>query len=416
MNHPTRFRSNLATLLAVLALVARCSGEGDLDVWQTDHVSFGDPDSRTPSDAPGQDSLGTDHKAGCDGCTTPDVTDDALELKSDQSVPADSLPADTTIPDTATPDTYQPPDNVLPTDVTVPDQNIEDTTPPDLAADSAPTDVTESEDQADPCTSNDPQHCGPLCLVCQGETPHCKEGVCSLCNSAETCGPTCTACPPQTPVCRPDGVGCVQCIYDPDCPVGQYCSPQATCVACLDDTQCPVTEVCDPISYVCVPDAPTEGCDSDTSPNAYTCAKAKIIGRAAVAGVSKSFTGFVAANSANDDDVGSCDDGSDEEFYRIYLGAGQTMNLDFSTYAMNYDPVLKVYSGTNCDNSGTEDLITCSDTKTGTAAELLQFVAPADGWYSIVVDGYFSGSTMDDIASYTLKVQVTCLPAHCGCL
>lgn len=416
MNHLARYHLCVMWALALFAVLPGCSGADDSDVLLTDHVSFGEPESESQVDAPAHDGLGGSDEATCDGCLLPDLPGNLTDAQADQGLQSDTPYPDTAKPDTHTLDVYPPPDGIIPSDLAIPDELGPDADMPDLATDSSPADVSESVDQADPCTSNDPQHCGPLCLVCQGDTPHCLDGVCSLCNISEACGPTCSACPVQTPVCRPDGVSCVQCIYDPDCPGGQYCSPQATCVACLDDTHCLVTEVCDPSQHLCVPEAPGEGCDSDTSPNAYTCAKAKIIGRAAVAGVTKSFSGFVAVNQANDDDASGCDDGSDEEFYRIYLGAGQVMNLDFSTFATNYDPVLKVYSGTNCDNSGTDDLITCSDTKSGTAAELLQFVAPADGWYSIVVDGYFSGSTMDDIASYTLKVQVTCLPTHCGCL
>ncbi len=404
-----------ALCLLCLPLVA-CGQQVERDVWNTSEVTFVDPDSATdegrfPSDQIDGKDLGDD----CGNCVLPDLNSGDSTFPSDTVIPDSTPPldqnADTYVPDTYVPDTTI--DLQLP-DTTVPDQQVVDQIP-DQQPDLAIPDVQQEVDSGPVCTLTDPLHCGPSCQVCQGATPHCWDGVCTLCNQNSQCGPSCGACPVESPVCRPDGVGCVQCLYDEDCAVGLYCNNLAKCVMCLDDLDCPNGEVCNPTQFVCQPDAPTEGCDSDLTPNAYTCAKAKVIGRKSVAGVKKSFSGYLSKNSANDDDAGSCADLADEEFYRIYLGQGQVMQLEGSTNSAYYEPLLKIYSGTDCDNNGTSDLIICSNAKTGTQTETYEFTAPADGWYSVIIDGNFSGSMFDDGASYTLNVKVICNPTNCGC-
>jgi len=73
------------------------------------------------------------------------------------------------------------------------------------------------------CSANDPNRCGPSCTVCGGTTPHCKGGVCTVCNTDNSCGPTCAPCGGATPICRPDGFGCVACLFDTDCAANHYC-------------------------------------------------------------------------------------------------------------------------------------------------------------------------------------------------
>lgn len=260
------------------------------------------------------------------------------------------------------------------------------------------------------CTSNDAAHCGSSCAVCSGANPHCKSGACALCNSNAFCGPTCSACPSETPVCRPDGAGCVQCLYTTDCPDGQYCTPLATCGQCLNDSHCLASEYCG--GYQCLPDKPLTACPGDSAPDGTTCGNAKIIARTAVAGTNANFSGATTYSGTDNDDA-SCSDGGNERFYRIYLEPLDqvTVKLSPSSY---YDAVLKVYVGSDCDDNGTSDLVVCKDQQAGGVQESYSFQAVTAGWYSIVVDGV-STANDDDYGSFTLNVALSCTLTSCNC-
>ncbi len=258
------------------------------------------------------------------------------------------------------------------------------------------------------CTQADALHCGASCAKCSGANPHCKQGQCTLCNSDSSCGPTCSQCPAGTPFCRPDGQGCVQCLFQADCPGGTYCTPIATCGECLDDSQCLPAEYCG--GYQCLPDKPTEACPGNLSPDGATCPNAKIIGRTSVANKEKSFSGSTSMTGSSDD-VPGCDDTGNEDYYRIYLEPGDKLDLTLSP-SSNYDAILKVYLGTDCDNSGTTDMIICRDSSGTGFDETYSFMVVTPGWYSLVVDG---GGFDDDYGSYGLDVKVTCTTSTCTC-
>lgn len=259
------------------------------------------------------------------------------------------------------------------------------------------------------CTDNDPLHCGPSCAKCTGGSPHCKQGSCTLCNSNNSCGPACSACPANKPFCRPDGQGCVECLYQTDCAPGLYCTPAATCGECLNDAQCPPEEYCG--GYQCIPDKPADACPGNLTPDGTTCAKAKIISRTSVSNLLKTFSGST-SSTGNEDDA-SCSDSADDAFYRIYLIPGDVVELTLDP-EMEFNAVLKVYQGIDCDNNGTGDLVICVNDSGFDSDEEYTFTVVTAGWYTLVVDGTLGGADYD-YGSYDLDVKVTCLMPSCNC-
>ena len=89
------------------------------------------------------------------------------------------------------------------------------------------------------------------------------------------------------------------------------------------------------------------------------------------------------------------------------LGATLRPNFDL-------DGVLALYSsntectGTTCDNE-----VVCKSEITYGNESFTGYVAPHDGWYTIVVDTKNDpGSAYDD---YKLDIYLDCLVASCGC-
>lgn len=117
---------------------------------------------------------------------------------------------------------------------------------------------------------------------------------------------------------------------------------------------------------------------------------------------------------------GGCDTraGADAE-YRVFAKAGETLDVSLtrgsSTCTIGWSGTisLRVYQDACADCGacptpacGTQAYCTISNTQAPS------FVAPADGWYTIVVDS--NGPAEDKGGVYTLNVKLTCSGA-CGC-
>jgi len=246
-----------------------------------------------------------------------------------------------------------------------------------------------------PCTASDPAHCGPDCLVCQGGTPHCQDGACALCNTPAACGPACQPCGGALGYCPPDGAACVECLNDGHCPALHHCE---------DGT--------------CVPNCSAQGCEGDASPNGEKCNSAKVIGRTAAA------SGYTTTgdtyNDGNNDDLPSwggpdCWDGKYDNFYRIWLNAGDQVTIEAAPGPADYDMSLKLYQGTTCDDDWEDDLIACEWHENDGAYEQIVHAASQDDWYTIVVDGASSFSDEHDWGQYQLDVSLICADAGCCC-
>ncbi len=256
-----------------------------------------------------------------------------------------------------------------------------------------------------PCTDNDPKHCGAGCLVCEAPNPHCDGGVCTFCNVDDACGPTCAACGGATPFCPPDGTGCVECLEDPDCAVGFKCK-----------------------SFVCIADCKAQGCQSNLSPSGEKCSQAWVVGRL---DAKKTFTKTGDTWSANDDDdlnyffgKSECWDASSDNFFRIYLMAGDQIAVTAAPAAAewDFDLMLKLYTGTECDDdsAGIFDandkyLIQCWDDELDGDPEGFSYTATAEGWYTVVVDGRLAGTEDLDYGEYSFSLTLTCSEDTCCC-
>lgn len=246
------------------------------------------------------------------------------------------------------------------------------------------------------CTDSDPNNCGPSCLVCSGANPHCKGGVCTVCNTDASCGPTCQACGSTTPYCRPDGQGCV---------------------ACLTDTHCGANFHCD--GGACIPNCAAQGCVGQST-DAKKCSSATIVGRFEA----KQGAMYVADtyNDGNDDDQDSplfgsslCWDAQADNFYRIYLIAGDILVVNLTTSKATFDSMLKLYRGTSCDGNGDADLVSCYNAKGDGGAEAINYTATQDGWFTVVVDGRMAGTDDQDFGPYSVSFSLSCSQVNCCC-
>jgi hypothetical protein len=255
-----------------------------------------------------------------------------------------------------------------------------------------------------PCTGSDPVHCGADCLVCTGPTPHCKDAACTLCNQDASCGPSCSPCPGATPYCLPGG---------------------SACVACLDTAQCPANHSC--VNNVCKPNCSAQGCAGDMSASGEKCSKAFIVGRLDASDTA-TFNGDT-YDASDDDNLNyffghdDCWDASSDNFYRIYLVAGDSLSVNLAIPASpNFDAMLKLYTGTECDDDSAgffsandKYLIKCYDNGSDGDNESFSYTATADGWYTVVVDGRLSGIEEEDYGPYTLTLALTCANLGCCC-
>ncbi len=267
-----------------------------------------------------------------------------------------------------------------------------------------------------PCADDDPAHCGADCEPCIGERPacvagecacdegscgagrRCVDGACEACDTAEACGPGCVPCGPPTPHCLSVEVGCVQCLDAGHCGEEEACLGGACVSAC----------------------ATVQGCATDEGPDGKTCPSAKVIGRAAaLAGYSHS--GDTTNDKNNDDlqfpifqDKVECWDANEDNFFRLYLLAGERLDATLTPADSMFDSMMKIYRGTGCKAGG--DPYECFNSGSDGDPDVIQdWLAPVDGWITLVVDGRSAFDDEGDWGPYTLQVTLTCLRPDCCC-
>ncbi|HEY5928314.1 MAG TPA: hypothetical protein VIV11_41785 [Kofleriaceae bacterium] len=271
-------------------------------------------------------------------------------------------------------------------------------------------------------TCNVAAHCGPSCTACSASTPmcngsgcvctstscgsykQCTSGACVECNTVSACGANCTACGGSTPYCLDEGTTsrCVECLSTAQCTGGKTCS-NGTCVS-----GCP---------------APAAACSATGSQDGSCSGAYTITRQAAQAGFHIDDNYGLCNRTSNFGNITSCEsgtnDGSDAA-YRIFMKTGESMQLALTrgsstcTIGWNGTVSLKIY-GTACS----ADCSTCANT-CATNHYCLQsntqsttFVAPASGWYDVVVDSR-GGSTADTGGVFDLMVTLTCT-GGCTC-
>jgi hypothetical protein len=227
-----------------------------------------------------------------------------------------------------------------------------------------------------------------------GQGKHCEGGKCALCNIAEACGPQCVSCVTPQPFCL-DGKACAECLDD------SVCAPEDHCQAgeCVPDCYVP------------------SGCAGDSGPSGEKCGEAKVIGRKEAAS-GYAFKGDT-WDDWNNDDLGSwdtdCWDANSDNFFRIYLLAGEKLTVTLTPLEWAFDSMLKLYQGTKCDAD--EDLLLgCFDQGwDGEPDTIDAYSAQADGWHTIVVDGRSAFDEDGDFGEYTLSVKLVCSQPDCCC-
>lgn len=127
-------------------------------------------------------------------------------------------------------------------------------------------------------------------------------------------------------------------------------------------------------------------------------------------------------DAGNDDDLSSsyCRDAGPDQFFRVYLMTGELLNIRL-TGAEEIDLNLKVYRGIAGDEAAAlqeckDDEFRYYDPRIGGGGyfdvELYPFTAPAEDWYTVVVDG----TTSDDIGQYLLEMSLlNCAGPDCCC-
>jgi hypothetical protein len=245
------------------------------------------------------------------------------------------------------------------------------------------------------------------CVTCTvdaqcGAGNWCSANQCVACATDLHCGASCVACGGATPKCN--GTSCVECLTSAECAAGEMCDGAGTCTPVLG----------------CVP--PATACTSGGSQDGG-CANAYRISRID-AGTAAGFTvnnGYGLCNRANNFTTGNCggNTGSDAE-YRLFMRQGENANITLtrgnSTCLIGWAGTisLKIYQAA-CSADCSSCPQTCS-----TIGYCVQnnnqntnFVAPSDGWYTIVVDS--AGPVEDKGGVFYLNVKLTCAAGSCAC-
>lgn len=240
-----------------------------------------------------------------------------------------------------------------------------------------------------PCTDDDPLHCGKDCLTC---IPYheCVDGACKPCDTPEKCGWFCKPCPIEKKYCEPTTHECVECFSNQDCPTNSHCE-----------------------NYACKKDCEAQGCITDLKPDGLKCSTAKVIGR------KDAYLGFSVTGdttNADDNDNSSCWDAYNDNFYRIYLLAGESIDVAVTPKYYDFDTSLKIYMGTKCAKGGDKPLACADKQGNGKTEKIEGFIAGMDGWYSVVVDGEMAFPEENDYGPYVLNILLKCKQADCCCL
>lgn len=267
------------------------------------------------------------------------------------------------------------------------------------------------------CADDDPLHCGSTCASCGGTSPACEGGACvcagdscgayhvceigecRLCNDDKRCGANCEPCGGALPRCPADGAACVQCLSDADCVAADHCAAQ-----------------------VCAPDCTASGCVTDQGPGGKKCSQAVVVGRkdAAVGAWFSADTSDLGANDNTYDGFlefgpDECWDAAEDSAYRIYMLAGEGLHVTLYPLALQFDAMLKLYTGTACAANDEDDLIDCFNDDDDGGNEVATYTATSDGWISIVVDGRRAFDEDADWGPYNITVTLSCAQANCCC-
>ncbi len=158
------------------------------------------------------------------------------------------------------------------------------------------------------------------------------------------------------------------------------------------------------------------GCATGTE-NRSGCANARTIGRVpASTGTGYRISDNLCSASNKFDESGSaCWDANADHAYRIWLQAGDIIDLVLTTASpcsssgFSWNGTLKIIENSGCDVTACSTLAFCAYNKTSHAKS---YTAPRDGWYVVTVEG---SSAFDDEGDYTFSVKLTCKTAGCGC-
>lgn len=113
----------------------------------------------------------------------------------------------------------------------------------------------------------------------------------------------------------------------------------------------------------------------------------------------------------NDDD---CWDAGPDQFFRIFLRKGDTLQTKLETGSAcvegGWQASLILYAPlAGCGDTSCSTKLGCNDLKYSTQ---LAHTAAEDGWYTILVDG---STAFDDEGEYELQVGLICATPGCEC-
>jgi hypothetical protein len=158
-------------------------------------------------------------------------------------------------------------------------------------------------------------------------------------------------------------------------------------------------------------------CETNLGPDGKTCGNAKVVGRKA-ASTGWAFEGNTSGGKNNDDqgtNKTECWDAKYDHFFRIWMRAGETLDVTLTPKTFSFNSMLKLYQGTGCEAGG-DPLIGCYNQGSDGKPDSIQgYAAVADGWYSIVVDGRMAFDADQDWGPYSLILKITCSRPDCCC-
>lgn len=159
-----------------------------------------------------------------------------------------------------------------------------------------------------------------------------------------------------------------------------------------------------PDASVVPADPCAEICRDNLVPDAKSCATPVTIGRKSALSDNFIYNGDTRGAGDKQDldfvDFG-CGDGNADNFFRVFLYKDDTITARLST--TEYDPVLKLVTGPSCEVVASA---ACADQGLDGDNEILEVLAPADGWYHVVPDGPYGPTAVEGQGRYTLAVGV----------
>ncbi|MFH0900123.1 MAG: M4 family metallopeptidase [Pseudomonadota bacterium] len=272
---------------------------------------------------------------------------------------------------------------------------------------------------------------------------YCIDSECSVTPPAITCDPCyaavgdqCVALCTATPtIC---GVGTCSCAapgpYACACPEGYHfngvtCKPNVECTTdqdCIDLYGTAYT--CYEVNNTCYPSCatPEEYCYSG-SQDTESCSTAQVISRT----LADDATGTnVAVNLAGAGSAyaGTCESAAgtgEEDFYRIYLFAGESLSVTMTGADSDFNAILLLFQAptdnckAGCSTTTQKQCVNALPSSVGNES-FSSYVAPANGWYLVAVDidtwDAGCGNGADTYCTCSLNVKLTCPGGTCpGC-